>query len=105
MFLNSSDRAFISDLKSKIVKILTFKNRLQKVERKDLEEIYILIDDLILNKDSEEGVALFKDKMSAYSSRVRFYQKPFIKEQIAPLIQKSCERLWGKKKRGRKKSE
>ena len=78
---------------------------MQKVERKDLEEIYILIDDLITNKDTEEGVALFKDKMSAYSSRTRFYQKPFIKEQIEPMIKKSCERLWGKKRRGRKKSE
>ena len=78
---------------------------MQKVERKDLEEIYILIDDLITNKDTEEGVALFKDKMSDYSSRTRFYQKPFIKEQIEPMIKKSCERLWGKKRRGRKKSE
>ena len=87
------------DLKSKIVKILTFKNRLQKAERKDLEEIYILIDDLVMNKDSEEGVELFKDRMSAYSSRTRFYQKPYIKEQISPLIKKSCVRNWGKRKR------
>ena len=99
LFLSSADRLFISDLKSKLSRVLTFKKRLEKVEQVDLEEIYKLTDYLITKGDNAEGVEIFKDSMSIYAERSKMYEKPYVKEQIVPLIQKACNRNWGKRRR------
>ena len=99
MFLSNTDKELISKLKGRLSKVLgvQLKQKLTKDEIQCLENIYDVIDKVIIGHEKYAKDEEAKKDLSNLLLVLENTKRKYLKEHIIPLVNKVATKKWGDK--------
>ena len=98
MFLNQTDFEMLSSLKGRTSKLLSGAKRVTIEEKVEVERLFNIIDEMILwnRKLSKTKEGYFKSALKTCKNKLSNSKKPYIQENIVPLLGHIIEQEWKK---------
>ena len=99
MFLSNTDKELISKLKGRLSKVLgvQLKQKLTKDEIQCLENIYDVIDKVIIGHEKYAKDEEAKKDLNNLLLVLENTKRKYLKEHIIPLVNKVATKKWGDK--------